>query len=343
MVDPFHNRNRLARGLRSAAPVWLLLVAAGCSGPFPQSTFRPVSDFADKIDSLFYWIFILAVVVFVVVETLLVFVVIRYRERPGRPDPKHVHGHTALEIGWTLAPALIIILIAVPTIRTIFEVDGDTEAGALEVQVIGHQWWWEFRYPELGIVTANELHVPRGRQVGLALTSFDVIHSFWVPRIGGKRDVIKGRTNRLAFTADSLGTYMGQCAEFCGASHANMRMRLVVDDSAGFDEWVRGQQQTVAPIDTTQDLVARGHAVFTAGTCGACHTIDGVSQGILGPNLTHVGSRMTIAAGLLRNDPAGLTRWLEDPPAVKPGSLMPNLHLSDQDIAALVAYLQSLK
>lgn len=322
---------------------------AACGGAeFPQSSLHPVSDAATSIDDLYRGIFWWAVFVFVVVETLLVVAIFRFRDRPGREEPKHVHGNTLVEIAWTLAPAVILVFIAVPTIQTIFEVDGAAPDDALQVEVTGRQWWWEIRYPELGIVTANELHVPRGRPVQLTLTSADVIHSFWVPRLHGKRDLNPGRTTRLAFTADSAGYYYGQCAEYCGESHANMRLRLVVDTPGDWDAWV-SQHQTPPAVDadTTDSLVQAGLAAFmrvrdpASNSCFACHAIQGVAAGVLGPNLTYVGSRTTVGAGLLPNDSAGLAAWLRDPPGVKPGNKMPDVNLTDDEIAALVAYLRS--
>ena len=212
----------------------LAVVACGLGGPFPQSTLAPKSDFANQIDRLYRDIFWWAVVVFAVVEGLLLYVLIRFRGRRGAPDPKGLHGHTGLELAWTVAPALILIFIAVPTMKTIFATQRDNPAGALTVEVVGHQWWWEYRYPEFGIVTANELHLPAGRPVQLELTSADVIHSFWAPELGGKRDVIPGHTNRIVFRPDSIGTFSGQCAEFCGVSHANMRLRVMVDSTTAF-------------------------------------------------------------------------------------------------------------
>src|SRR5436190_16674385 len=193
----------------------LLLLLTGCSGPFPQSVFAPRSDFSTDLDGLYKNIFWWAVAVFVVVETLLLVAIARFRARPGRPAPKPVHGHTALEIGWTLAPALILVFIAVPTMREIFATAGQAPATALKVEVIGHQWWWEYRYPDLHIVTANELSLPVGRPVQVSITSADVIHSFWAPALGGKRDATPGYVTRIAFRPDSVGVYSGQCAEFC--------------------------------------------------------------------------------------------------------------------------------
>ncbi|HXV87052.1 MAG TPA: cytochrome c oxidase subunit II [Gemmatimonadales bacterium] len=327
----------------------LLMPILGCQGPFPQTTLSPVADFGVQVDDLFRWIFWFALGVFAVVESLLVYVLIRYRARPGAPEPQRVHGNTLLEIGWTMVPAIILILIAAPTIQTIFRTDGTPPDGALEVDVIGHQWWWEYRYPEFGITTANELRLPRGRPVSLRLTSQDVIHSFWAPRLGGKRDVIAGRTNRLAFTADSVGVFFGQCAEFCGESHAKMGLRVVVEEPTDFAAWVARERAAPAPADSLSDLARRGLEAYrlvrepASNSCIACHTVQGVSFGVLGPNLTHVGSRATIAAAALPNTAEGLARWLRDPPGEKPGSKMPRINLTDEEISALVAYLHSLR
>jgi cytochrome c oxidase subunit 2 len=325
----------------------LLVTVAGCQGdPYPQSTLHPTSDVGDAIDGLYRQIFWWAVLVFVVVQTVLVVALIRFRQRAGQPEPKHVFGNTVAEITWTLAPAVILVFIAVPTMQTIFRVSGRAGPGALQVEVIGHQWWWEYRYPELGIVTANELHLPQGREAALALTSADVIHSFWAPKLAGKRDAQPGRITRMAFTPDSLGTFLGQCAEFCGESHANMRLRVIVQTPEAFAAWAARQAEAVT-LDSTQRLVLEGEEAFrrirTPGnhSCIACHTVAGISGGIAGPNLTHVGGRQTIAGGILPNDSAGLARWLRDPLGEKPGSLMPAIDFTDAEIAALVAYLRA--
>ncbi len=322
----------------------ILLAVAGCGGPFPQTTLAPRSDLGVTVDNLFTDIFWWAVVVFAIVEGLLLFVIIRYRARPGGGKPSKLHGHTALEIGWTLAPALILVFIAVPTMRTIFATAARAPEGAVRVEVIGHQWWWEFRYPELGVVTANELHLPRGKPVQLEMTSADVIHSFWAPGLGGKRDLTPGRITRIAFTPDSLGEVSGQCAEFCGASHANMRLRVFVQSDSDFALWV-ARQKTDAAVPPKGSLAERGQDLFTHGACIACHTIAGVPQarGIVGPNLTHVGSRMMLAGATLPNTEEWLRRWITNAPGLKPGSLMPAMPLPDDQVAALVAYLQSLQ
>jgi cytochrome c oxidase subunit 2 len=320
------------------------VAATGCGGPFPQTTLAPRSDLGGAIDTLFTSIFWWAVVVFAIVEGLLLFVIIRYRARAGGGRPSRLHGHTALEIGWTLAPALILVFIAVPTMRTIFATAARAPAGAVRVEVIGHQWWWEYRYPDLGIVTANELHLPRGTPVELEMTSADVIHSFWAPALGGKRDLTAGRVTRIAFTADSAGEYSGQCAEFCGASHANMRLRVFVQPDSVFRAWVERQRGEPAPAPRGS-LVERGRQAFAQGACIACHTIAGMPQarGTVGPNLTHVGSRATLAGAMFPNTTETLRRWIANAPGLKPGSLMPAMPLPDDQLTALVAYLQSLQ
>lgn len=323
----------------------VLLAVAGCGGgPFPQTTLAPRSDLGVAVDTLFTDIFWWAVVVFAIVEGLLLFVILRYRERKGGGPPSRRHGHTVLEIGWTLAPALILVFIAVPTMRTIFATQARAPETALRVEVIGHQWWWEFRYPALAVVTANELHLPRGKTVQLDMTSADVIHSFWAPGLGGKRDLTPGHTTHIVFTPDSISEYQGQCAEFCGASHANMRLRVFVESDSAFGAWA-AHQITAAAVPARGSPAERGQDLFAHGACIACHTINGVPQarGTVGPNLTHVGARTTVAGAMLPNTEAWLRRWITNAPSLKPGSLMPAMPLPDDQVTALIAYLQSLK
>ncbi len=339
------------RFLPVAIGMCLVLALSACAGHWivygtdqlPQTALLPGSEVAEYQQQLLVWIFWLAVVVFVFVEGALVYAMLRYRRRPGDPLPRQVHGNTRLEIAWTIAPALILVGIAVPTAQTIFSTqDVEPHPNDLKVNVVAHQWWWEFQYPDLKVVTANELHIPVGQRVFLTLDSADVIHSFWIPKFAGTRDVNPGTTNHIWFTAKITGDFPGQCKEFCGASHANMRLRVFSQQKADFDAWVKDQQR--APAPPAAGDAARGAEIFAKGQCVACHTIEGTpGKGTIGPNLTHVGSRTTIAAGILPNAPEALARWLHDPPGVKPGSLMPNLALSDADVTALVAYLQSLK
>jgi len=324
---------RLASGL-------LGLALGGCGLDSPMTTVLPKSDLGRFSHDLFMNISGWALFIFVVVEALLLFVVWRFRARPGRGEPRPIHGHLGLEMGWTLIPVLIVIAIAAPTVAVVFKTQATPPATALKVEVIGHQWWWEVRYPDLGVTTANELHLPVGRPVSLLLKSADVIHSFWVPRLGGKRDTIPGRVNRLTFTVSEPGDYVGQCAEFCGVSHANMRLLVVAQPAPEFEAWVGRLKVPPAP---PVGAAAEGLQAFLAGGCVACHTIQGLSPGVVGPELTHFGSRKTLAAGLLPNSPEHLARWLADPPAVKPGALMPKLPLTREQISALVVYLGGLQ
>ncbi len=279
---------------------------------------------------------------FVLVEGALIVAILRFRERAEGPAPKATHGNTVLEIAWTLAPALVLVLIAIPTVKTIWDVDRPARGESLVVEAIGHQWWWEFRYPELGIVTANELHIPVGEQIDVRLTSADVIHSFWFPRLGGKRDVIPGHETQIWFTADSAGLYLGQCAEFCGLSHALMKMELMAESPEDFQAWAEGQLADAVVADSI--AFAEGSQAFMQGGCIACHAVRGtIAQGVIGPDLTHVGSRRRIAAGILDNTPENMERWIRNSREVKPGSLMVVPELDDDTMRRIVEYLHGLK
>ncbi len=305
-----------------------------------MTTVAPGADLGRATLSVYAIITWVCAVIAVVVFFALGWVLANYRERPGAPLPRQIRGHTLMEISWTIAPALVLLVIAIPTIQIIFRTQGEAPRGALEVTVRGWQWWWEFRYPTLDVVTANEMYVPIGQPIALRLEGPDVIHSFWVPRIGGKRDVVPGRLNQIKFTADRAGEYWGQCAEFCGASHANMRMRLIALPRAEFDQWAARQKATPPePAGPAAD----GKAIYARSACVGCHTIRGVSGGTVAPDLTHFGSRTTLAAGLLPNTVANVTRWILDPPRVKPGSKMPKLGLNEEDARAVANYLVSLK
>lgn len=342
--------------------VLLLTVAlVGCVGDYPQSTVHPVSDFGEAIQGLYGTIFWWSMFILAVVWGVLAFVLIRYRDRPGGPEPRKTRGHLALEIGWTAGAAIIVVFISIPTIQTVFRTQRDATGDALVVEVIGHQWWWEMRYPEQEVVTANELHLPVDRAVELRLRSADVIHSFWVPRLGGKRDLNpwvrkRGesgpRYNRMRFTATETGVYHGQCAEFCGSSHALMGFRVVVEPQGDFERWVQEMNAPAAP--DSGSLADQGRQAFMGSVCIACHAVQGTSaQGNLGPNLTRLGARTTIAAGVLENTPENLVAWIKDPERFKPGVKMPGTEeggggmpatgLSDEQVEAIAAYLSSLK
>jgi cytochrome c oxidase subunit 2 len=248
-------RTARPRHLLIAIAAALPLLLAACSNShYPNSTFTNLTDINRDSTSLWNLMIWLGIAVFVLVEVLLIYVMIRYRRRPDSPEPEHVHGNTALELTWTILPAFILAIIAVPTVQQIWKYQSGAPAGALQIEVIGHQWWWEFRYPEQNITTANEVYIPTGRPVNFSMVSKDVIHSFWIPQLGGKRDLMRNRTNFIWFTPDSVGTqaFNGSCNEYCGTSHANMRFRAYTVSPSEFDSWVAGQQaNAVAPGGAT--------------------------------------------------------------------------------------------
>ena len=477
--------SRPRRLLTAALPAIAAVALTACSASYPNSIFHRNTEFNRDVSYLFDILIWLGTAVFIFVEAILLYAIFRYRRRSENDRPEHVHGNTTLEILWTAIPALILVFIAVPTVRTIFKTQAKAKADALQVEVIGHQWWWEFRYPQYKITTANELYLPVGRTVNFTLRTQDVLHSFWIPQMGGKRDLISNHPNYLWFTPDSVGemAWNGFCAEYCGASHANMRFRAFTVTPAQFESWAAHQASpavfgavapagaagaaraaapttpapgapqapgaasgdstrgpasstaqraqvaasasgtTTGPGSTVQApnsaqaagaanrpdgqnvattpggasvqqagyvyppkqmpshtipntpmprtlgyrdaLVGnaeRGRALLSAGQggCVGCHMISGnpVMMGVIGPNLTHIGSRSTIGGGLFPNDTRHLARWIKNARAMKPGVLMPTLGkgeydpvtkatlpmgLTDEQIADIVAYLQALK
>ena len=434
MVGTFRPRRLAAVALLGA----LALGLAACGGTYPNSTFNPNSEYNAAIDQLWDRLLYLGTAVFIAVEAGLVYTIFRYRRRPGGGIPKQVHGNTALEIAWTAIPAVILIFVAIPTVRTIFKTQAKAAPDALQVEVIGHQWWWEFKYPQLGITTANELYLPNGKTVNFQLKTLDVLHSFWIPQMGGKRDLISNKTNYLWFTPNKdlpSSAWNGFCAEFCGPSHANMKFRVYTVTPDEFKQWsehqVRPGMFPVAIADTTKAKIVpvsltkpvpgaaavappagtttaaaptteppvwtfpadkiekdfgyvipktplpttiafdesvlgkgdaeRGRQIYSKSMCIGCHAIAGnpMSAGIAGPNLTHVGTRHTIAGGLYPNDTKHLAYWIKNATIMKPGSKMPALGkgetdrntkmvmnvgaLTDAEIADIVAYLQALK
>ncbi len=333
-------------------PLALALVACNFDGH--QSTLQPpfagpeayAGQVAFEQGRLFWITMFLAAIVFVVVEGILVFTIFRYRRRPNQPLPHPTHGHTVFEVGWTILPTLVLVGLSIPSIELLFKLDEPPpdQGPPLEVQVIGHQWWWEFRYPDQNVVTATDLHIPVGRPVRVSLQSADVQHSFWVPRLAGKTDLVPPRVNHMWFNAKEPGRFFGQCAELCGIEHAQMRFFVVAQQPADFQAWVQSQQPPAAtPAAGTP--AERGANLIISGGCIACHTIQGTAaQGVVGPNLTHVASRSTIAGGILEFNAEDLTRWLHDPQEVKPGNhmILPR-PLTNEEISDLVAYLQTLR
>jgi len=445
-----HRKTHLRQLASVALFTGLALALAGCTSygsEYPNSTFNHTTEFNAAIDSLWDKLLFWGTLVFVLVEGILLYTIIRFRRRSDSDEPKHVHGNTTLEIAWTLAPAIILVFIAVPTVRTIFATQARAVPNALEVEVVGHQWWWEFRYPQYTqrtatgrvdtLVTANDLYLPIGRTVNFSLKTKDVLHSFWIPQLGGKRDLISNHTNYLWFTPDtSLRTtvYNGSCNEYCGASHANMKFRTFVVTPAEFEGWVAHQltpaalaapaappgpdtaQRTAGgaatpgapavaaagaaaapatqaptaaqaagytfPLASLPDHASpdtpvpagltfpegvagdaqRGRELFGRSACLGCHAIRGtVAASPIGPNLTHIATRSTLAAGLYPNDARHLALWIKNARLMKPGAAMPTLGigqrdpitgatvtpalggLTDQQIADIVAYLQALR
>jgi cytochrome c oxidase subunit 2 len=475
--------DRLRRLASYALFAAFAIAALSCNEAHPNSTLVPHSDFGREIDFLWNRLLLLGTIVFVLVEGALIFVVFKYRRRENQGTPPQTHGSTPLEITWTLIPAVILVFIAVPTVKTIFITQAAAAPGSLNIDVTGHPWWWDFKYPEYGVTTAHEIYLPVGRTVNFRLRSADVIHSFWTPELGGKRDVVTNRTNYLWYTPDTSvanSVWNGFCAEYCGTSHANMRFRVFTVTPAQFESWVAGQKMparfgAVAPaapttgapspapqgtgvttpggantptqpaqaaaqgiaqrssgtgaVGGTQPAIARslnpaanpgassglvgvasasaattagalppgyifprdkipafavpqsptpaglkftpgltgnahrGQQVFSSSLCVGCHSIAGnpAAMGTTGPNLTHVGSRSTIAAGRYPNTAAYLALWIKNARLMKPGVIMPTLGLdeydpqlktkvtsaagglTDQQIADIVAYLSVLK
>jgi cytochrome c oxidase subunit 2 len=316
----------------------------------PQSSpsiFAPASAPASSIQELSWFVLTITGGIFVTVGGLLAWAIFRYRARKTDDDsePAQIYGSTQVELAWTVIPILIVVVLFLTTARIIFAIqDAPKPQVALDVTVVGHQFWWEFRYPKLGIVTANELHVPvssalEPKPTFLHLLSADVDHSFWVPQLAGKTDLIPNHPNDMWIDPRHTGMYVGQCAQFCGVEHAKMLLRVYVDTPDGFDAWVKQQRQP----GTQDSSVAAGRHIFETQACTNCHTIAGTAAtGTFGPDLTHLESRATIASGGALNTPENLHAWIEDPNHFKPGALMPAMQLSDEQISELVAYLTTL-
>jgi cytochrome c oxidase subunit 2 len=292
---------------------------------------------AEAIGTLSLIVGVIALLIFIGVEGALVFAVWRYRaSRHVAGEPATFERNRRLEIAWTVAPALILAVIFLLTVGTMAEIGGASVAPAMRISAIGHQWWWEFSYG--GTKTANELHIPTDTAIDLELTSADVIHSFWVPELGPKADMLPGTKNHLRLFARRSGSYEGQCSEFCGVEHAWMRVRVIAQPPAEFDAWLSREAE---PAQASATDAGRA---FLANVCVSCHTVRGTAAaGTAGPDLTHVGARAMLGAGVLPNDAAGMRAWLADPQRYKPGSLMPRVPLPDADLDAIAAYLVSLR
>ena len=318
-------------------------------GPSPvPSIFRPSSTPAESVYTLSLFVLAITGTIFVVVSSLLAYAIVKFRRRAdddGR-EPPQVYGSNQVELAWTVTPVLIVLILFFAAARVIHAVQQAPEPpDAIEVTVIGHQFWWEYRYPKYGVVAANELHVPVSDRAHptptfMTLLSADTDHSFWVPQLAGKTDLIPNRINHMWIEPHETGMYVGQCAQYCGVQHAKMLLRVYVDTREQFDQWIAGQ---ASPAHAS-GAVSEGKRIFETTACINCHAIEGtVANGRFGPDLTHLMSRDTIAAGAALNNAQTLRLWIQDPDAIKPGSLMPAMKLTDHELDAVVAYLESLR
>jgi len=389
---PRTQRRPVVRKFLALAPVAsLLLLLSACASNAPQDTLEPEGPIARKIDGLVNPVFLVAGVVFVLVEVGTVLLVRRFRLRNDDEDPDalppQTHGNFKLEIAWTIAPAILLAVVGIFTVATLFDVEAAADDATMTVTVVGQQWWWEYQYDTdldgtADFVTANDLVVPAATTVKLEIESRDVIHSFWIPKLNGKKDAVPGRTHQLTVESDEAGTFVGQCTEYCGLSHAYMRQRLVALDQADYDTWATNQ---ATDADMPQDGQAQAGADLFTGTCSRCHLARGINDEEFedagsgddlvsgpAPDLTHFATRGVFAGAIFdlweTDDPAGIVQWdeiggtmdkealeawLRDPPAEKPmapadpettdvGRGMPDLNLTEEQIDQLVAFFETL-
>ena len=345
------SNNSWARGMVRALVVLLgqgsATFRASAQALSPTNIFAPDSTPADSIFGLSLFVLAVTAAIFLIVFSLLLYCVIRFRKRKdddGR-EPPQVYGSNQVELAWTVIPVLIVVALFMATARVIATVQNPPLSNAVEVIAIGHQFWWEYRYPGLKVVTANELHVPvsdpaHPTPTHIELLSADTDHSFWVPRLAGKTDLIPNHPNTTWIDPHETGLYLGQCAQYCGTQHAKMLLRVYVQSQADFERWIEEQRQ---PAQMSA-AVSEGKHIFETTACINCHAVAGtVADGRFGPDLTHLMSRDTIAAGAAPNTPENLRRWIQNPETIKPGSLMPAMQLNDRDIDALTAYLETLR
>jgi len=345
-------KSRLSGGWRiillllwSTVALWA--VDPGAASGHGTNIFSPASTPASSIANLSVFVLVITGIIFLVVFALLLYSVVRFRGRgtDGGREPAQVYGSMQIELAWTIIPILIVVVLFLATARVIHAVqDAPEPPGAVDVIAVGHQFWWEFRYPKLGIVTANELHIPvsdpsHPTPTFLQLLSADTDHSFWVPELAGKTDLIPNHPNKMWMDPQSTGIFLGQCAQYCGTQHAKMLLRVYVDRPEDFAGWVRAQQN---PAAEDAGAVA-GKQVFQRNACMNCHAVGGTpADGRFGPDLTHLMSRATIAAGAAENTHDNLRLWIQDPSTIKPGALMPAMKLSDTDLDAVVTYMETL-
>jgi cytochrome c oxidase subunit 2 len=331
--------SRRARIRVFAAAAAVGAITAGCGGGGHSFLDAKASE-ADRIADVWWLMFGLAAAVYVIVAAFIVYAATRGRRRRG--ETSRLNETRFIWIGGVLVPMVILGILAVVTVDTTSALRNSSPS-ELHIDVVGKLWWWEVRYPGTGVVTANEIHIPRGTPIDLHLTSDNVIHSFWVPQLAGKMDTIPGQPNDLRFTADSEGRFLGRCAEFCGLQHAHMGIEVVVDSPADYGRWLARRRRV--PLEPASEQAATGQLVFQREACAGCHTIRGTAAtGKVGPDLTDVGSRERIGADTLLNTPDNMRAWIRDAQSFKPGIVMPSFRsLSERDIDALAAYLESLR
>jgi cytochrome c oxidase subunit II len=327
----------------------LAVFFAAAPPPFsPTNIFSPASTPADTIFGLSVFVMAVTAAIFVVVFSLLVYAAVKFRMKPGDSsrEPAQIYGSSQVELAWTVIPVLIVAVLFLAAARVIASIqNASAPAGAVQVTVIGHQYWWEYRYPDLNVVTANELHVPvsdpgHPTPTFLTLLSADTDHSFWVPRLAGKTDLIPNHPNHMWIDPHETGLYLGQCSQYCGVQHARMLLRVYVQTRADFDKWIRLQSQPAAVDETA----SQGRRIFETTACVNCHAVSGtVAKGRFGPDLTHLMSRDTIASGATPNTHENLRAWIRDPNVLKPGCLMPAMGLSNSQIDAVTTYMETLR
>ena len=324
------------------------IALAASGGASPTNIFAPDSTPAHSIYRLSVFELEVLGAIFVVVFSLLAYAVVRFRERRqgDESEPPQIYGSNQMELAWTVLPILIVVVLFLSTAQVIHRVqDASPPDGTIQVTAVAHQFWWEYRYPQYGLVAANELHVPvsdpnHPTPTYIHLLSADVDHSFWVPRLAGKTDLIPNHPNNMWIDPHDTGIFLGQCAQYCGTQHAKMLLRVYVDKRDDFDQWVHQQQQPAA----SDPSVAAGGALFISKACFACHAVRGtIAAGVVGPDLTHLMSRDTIASGAVPNTPENLRKWIRNPDTFKPGSKMPPQDLTDQELDQIVSYLMTMR
>lgn len=314
--------------------------------------FQPLSRPAEMIHQSAMVVLVITAAIFVVVTILLVYIVVKFRRRKtdDGDEPPQIYGSSHIELAWTVLPILITVVLILVTSRTIGEIQNmPMPEDALKIRLVGHQWWWEVEYPELGIVTANEIHIPvssrdrdKAKPTHVLLQSADVIHSFWVPQLAGKTDLVPNKDNETWIDPYEVGVYFGNCAEYCGTQHANMLLRVIVHEQEDFDRWVAQQKAPIPAPQTAMEV--KGKDLFYNTSCINCHRIDGtLSAGVFGPDLTKLMLRQTIGAGVAPLNQETLRIWVKDPQILKVGCLMPDMQLEQDEVDAIVAYLMTLK